>query len=139
LSHELLQCVYILTPNKNEAAMISGVEVTDMESAKVAAQIICTKGCKNVVVTMGPLGAVICQSGECSVVTARKVQTVDTTAAGDVFNGALAVAVAEGKTMEEAVDFACAAAAISVTRLGAQSSIPFRAELIAQKLQTAHL
>jgi ribokinase len=139
LSHDLLECVYILTPNKNEASMISGIEVTDMESAKKAAQIICTKGCKNVVITMGPLGAVICQNGACSVVTARKVQTVDTTAAGDVFNGALAVAVSEGKTMEEAVDFACEAAAISVTRLGAQSSIPYRAELIAQKLQTAHL
>jgi ribokinase len=139
LSHELLECIYILTPNKNEAAMISGIEVTDMESAKAAAQIICTKGCKNVVVTMGPLGAVICQSGVCSVVAARKVQTVDTTAAGYVFNGALAVAVSEGKTMEEAVEFACDAAAISVTRLGAQSSIPYRAELIAQRLQTAHI
>lgn len=139
LSPELLACIYLLTPNKTEAAMIAGIEVTDMESAKKAAQIICAKGAKNVVVTMGPLGAVICKSGECSIVKARKVETVDTTAAGDVFNGALAVAVAEGKELQDAVDFACEAAAISVTRLGAQASIPYRTELIAQKLATVNL
>jgi ribokinase len=119
--------------------MISGMEVTDMESAQKAAQIICLKGVKNVVVTMGSLGAVICKNGVCSMVPARKVETVDTTAAGDVFNGALAVAVSEGKELDEAVDFACEAAAISVTRLGAQSSIPYRTELIAQKLATVNL
>ena len=139
LSQELLECVYILTPNKMEASMISGIEVTDMETARKAAQVICSKGAKNVVVTMGALGAVICKSGECSTVEARKVQTVDTTAAGDVFNGAIAVAVSEGKSLEEAVDFACEAAAISVTRLGAQSSIPYRTELIASKLATTTL
>jgi ribokinase len=139
LSQELLECIHILTPNKTEASMIAGVEVQDMQSAKKAAQIICSKGARNVVVTMGPLGAVICKAGDCSVVSARKVQTVDTTAAGDVFNGALAVAVSEGKELEDAVDFACEAAAISVTRLGAQSSIPYRTELIAQKLDTARL
>jgi ribokinase len=139
LSQELLECIYILTPNKTEASMISGIEVTDMESAKQAAHLICGKGAKNVVVTMGPLGAVICKSGECSMVSARQVETVDTTAAGDVFNGALAVAVSEGKDLEEAVDFACEAAAISVTRLGAQSSIPYRTELIARKLDTVNL
>jgi ribokinase len=139
LSQELLECIYILTPNKTEASMISGIEVTDMESAKQAARLICGKGAKNVVVTMGPLGAVICKSGECSMVSARQVETVDTTAAGDVFNGALAVAVSEGKDLEEAVDFACEAAAISVTRLGAQSSIPYRTELIARKLDTVNL
>jgi ribokinase len=139
LSQQLLECVYILTPNKKEASMIAEVEVTDLESAKQAARIIHGKGAKNVVVTMGPLGAVICKEGECSVVSARKVETVDTTAAGDVFNGALAVAVSEGKDLDEAVDFACEAAAISVTRLGAQSSIPYRTELIAQKLATVNL
>lgn len=139
LGHDLLECVYILTPNKTEASMISGIEVTDMDSAKQAAQLICSKGCQNVVITMGSMGALICKGGEFSVVAARKVQTVDTTAAGDVFNGALAVAVSEGKELEEAVDFACEAAAISVTRLGAQASIPYRTELIAQKLHTASL
>ena len=139
LSQELLECVHILTPNIKEASMIAGIDVTDMESAKKAAKIICAKGARNVVVTMGSLGALIHANGEFVVVPARPVETVDTTAAGDVFNGALAVAVAEGKSLEEAVDIACEAAAISVTRLGAQSSIPFRTELIARKLNTTQL
>jgi ribokinase len=139
LGAELMQCIYILTPNKTEASMISGIDVTDLETAKKAAQLICKMGAQNVVVTMGSLGAVICKLGECSEVKARIVETVDTTAAGDVFNGALAVAVAEGKELEEAVDFACQAAAISVTRLGAQSSIPYRTELVAQKLASVTL
>ena len=139
LSQQLLECVEILTPNIKEASMIAGIDVTDMESAKKAAQIICAKGARNVVITMGALGALIYKNGEFSVVSARKVETVDTTAAGDVFNGALAVAVSEGKSLEEAVDVACEAAAISVTRLGAQASIPYRTELIAQKLKTTQL
>lgn len=139
LSQELLECVHILTPNIKEASMIAGIDVTDMESAKKAAKIICAKGARNVVVTMGSLGALIHANGEFVVVPARPVETVDTTAAGDVFNGALAVAVAEGKSLEEAVDIACEAAAISVTRLGAQSSIPYRTELIARKLNTTQL
>lgn len=137
LTPELLEKIDILTPNKTEAGMISGVSVTSLESAKKAAKAICAKGVKNVVVTMGPLGAVICQEGKCSVVAAQQVETVDTTAAGDVFNGALSVALSEGKDLEDAVKFACEAAALSVTRLGAQSSIPYRNELIAQKLDIA--
>lgn len=139
LTPELLKCVYILTPNKTEAAMISGINVNSIETAKKAAKIIYSQGVKNVVVTMGSLGAVICKEGKCTVVTATQVETIDTTAAGDVFNGALAVAVSEGKDLEQAVDFACLAAAISVTRLGAQSSIPYRNELITQKLNIANL
>ncbi len=133
LSQDLLECVHILTPNKKEASMIAGIDVTDMGSAREAAKIIRAKGARNVVVTMGSLGALIYADGEFSIVAARLVETVDTTGAGDVFNGALAVAVAEGKSLVEAVDTACEAAAISVTRLGAQSSIPYRAELIARQ------
>lgn len=134
LSPGLLQKIDILTPNKTEASMIAGISVTNMESAKKAAKLICGQGVKTVVITMGPLGAVICESGKCSLVEARKVETVDTTAAGDVFNGAIAVALSEGKDITQAVKFACDAAAISVTRLGAQSSIPYRNELVAQAL-----
>ena len=83
---------------------------------------------------MGSLGAVIYQNDASVVVPARQVETIDTTAAGDVFNGALAVALSEGKELKDAVEFACDAAAISVMRLGAQSSIPYRNELVAQKL-----
>lgn len=135
LTPGLLQNIDILTPNKTEASMISGINVHNMETAKKAAKAICEKGVKNVVVTMGPLGAAICnEKKKFSVVAAQQVETVDTTAAGDVFNGALAVALCEGKELEEAVGFACEAAALSVTRLGAQSSIPYRNELLARKL-----
>ncbi|HMR92923.1 MAG TPA: ribokinase [Chitinophagaceae bacterium] len=139
LSSALLQKIDILTPNKTEASMISGVKVEDIETAKEAARVICEKGVKTVVITMGPLGAVVYQNGNFSVVPAMAVETVDTTAAGDVFNGALAVGLSEGRTMEEAVGFACEAAALSVTRLGAQSSIPSRHELVARKLDIASL
>lgn len=134
LPNSLMEKLDILTPNKKEASMLSGIEVTDIETAKKAAEIISSKGIKNVVVTMGSLGAVIYQNGESVIVPARQVETIDTTAAGDVFNGALAVALSEGKDLKDAVEFACDAAAISVMRLGAQSSIPYRNELVAQKL-----
>lgn len=138
LPASLLKKLDILTPNKNEASMIAGIDVTDMDTAMKAARIIYEKGVKTVVVTMGSLGAIVCQHGECFSVPAHKVETVDTTAAGDVFNGALAVALSEGKGMKAAVEFACEAASFSVTRLGAQSSIPYRNEFIAQKLNLAN-
>ena len=80
--------------------------------------------------TLGKLGAVVLTEGECHVVPAVQVEAVDTTAAGDVFNGALALAIEEGKDILSAVRFACEAAAITVTRMGAQASIPYRNELI---------
>lgn len=139
LPADMLSQVDILTPNKTEAAMIAGMDVTDIDSAGRAALAICSMGVKNVVVTMGPLGAVICDGKKISLVRAREVETVDTTAAGDVFNGALAVALSEGRDLEAAVGFACEAAAISVTRLGAQSSIPHRNELVAVQLNLASI
>jgi ribokinase len=134
LTSALLHNIDIITPNKTEAEMLSGVKVNNIESAKKAAKMIYSYGVKNVVVTMGSLGAVIYQGGKAQAVEARKVEAIDTTAAGDVFNGALAVALSEGKKLENAVQFACMAAAISVTRMGAQSSIPYRNELIAESL-----
>lgn len=134
LEKKLLNGLTIITPNKTEAEMLSGVKVHNIETAKKAAKKIYEQGVKNVVVTMGALGAVIFRSGKSLYVPARKVEALDTTAAGDVFNGALAVALAEGKDLEEAVQFACLAASISVTRMGAQSSIPYRNELIVSRL-----
>jgi len=134
LPAELLSRLDIITPNKTEAEMLSGIKVNNIENAKKAAKAIHEKGVKNVVVTMGPLGAVICQLGKIQVVPAPKANAIDSTAAGDVFNGALAVALSEDKSLTDAVKFACEAAAISVTRLGAQSSIPYRNELIAAKI-----
>jgi ribokinase len=134
LSAELLSHIAIITPNKTEAEMLSGIKVNNIETAKKAAKIIYGNGVNNVVVTMGALGAVICQEGKIHVVSAQKIEATDTTAAGDVFNGGLAVALSEGKELVDAVKFACEAAAISVTRMGAQSSIPYRNELIAAKI-----
>lgn len=131
LMPELLSCIDLITPNRMEAEMISGINVNDVESAKKAAKAIYEMGVKNVVVTLGALGAVICEDGETQVIPARKVEVMDTTAAGDVFNGALVVALSEGKGLPDAVQFACTLAAISVTRMGAQSSIPYRNEFIA--------
>lgn len=134
LTPELLSYIDIMTPNKTEAAMISGIKVTSMETAKKAGKTICEMGVKNVVVTMGALGSVICHEGKFTVVPAQEVEAIDTTAAGDVFNGALAIALSEGKNLPDAVQFASRAAAISVTRLGAQPSIPYRNELIADSM-----
>ena len=106
----------------------------NIETAKKAAKIIHQKGVKNVIVTMGTLGSVVCQEGKIEFVAAQKVEAIDSTAAGDVFNGALAVALSEGKSLLDSVQFASIAAAISVTRLGAQSSIPYRSELIANSI-----
>lgn len=134
LSLELLGCLDLITPNQHEAEMIAGIKVDDLDSAKQAAKLIYEMGVKRVIVTLGPLGAVVCDGGKLYCIAAKKVEAIDTTAAGDVFNGALAVALAEAKPLQEAVQFACNAAAISVTRLGAQSSIPYRHEIIVDTL-----
>lgn len=134
LSQELLSHIDIITPNSTEASRLSGIDVTDMETAKQAALEIKKLGVKNVVITMGSLGALVLEDEVLTIVPAVKVQAVDTTAAGDVFNGALAVALSEKKELVKAVSFACEAAAISVTKLGAQSSIPYRNEVIIGKL-----
>ncbi len=129
LSDELLQGLYMITPNRTEAEMLSGVKVTGWRSAKKAADIIAAKGVKVVVITLGALGALVKEGKTYHNVPAEAVTAVDTTAAGDVFNGALCVALAEGREVEQAVRFACKASSIAVTRMGAQASIPQRREL----------
>jgi ribokinase len=130
LPAELLSKIDVITPNTTEASMIAGIKVLDLETAGQAATRIQELGVRNVVITMGTVGALVLEGTVFTHVPARKVQPVDTTAAGDVFNGALAVALSEGRGLPDAVRFACDAAAVSVTRLGAQSSIPYRSELI---------
>ncbi len=129
LSAELLSHSHVITPNATEASMISGINVLGLETAKQAAARLRQMGVGNVVITMGGAGALVLEGEVFTQVPALKVEPVDTTAAGDVFNGALAVALSENSSLVDAVRFACQAAAVSVTRLGAQSSIPYRKEL----------
>jgi ribokinase len=134
LEDELLKMVDIITPNETEAEFLTGFSVFDIESAKKAAQDISSKGIGSVIMTLGQKGALVYENEIFHHITAPVVLAVDTTAAGDVFNGALAVGITEGKTILQAVEFACRAAAISVTRLGAQSSIPYRNEMLLDTL-----
>ncbi|MDL2305488.1 PfkB family carbohydrate kinase, partial [Bacteroides sp. OttesenSCG-928-D19] len=129
LSPSLLKHLYLITPNETEAEMISGVKITDQQSAEEAAKTIAGMGVQNVIITLGSKGALAFCHSEMIMVPALKVEAVDTTAAGDVFNGALTLALAEGRSIEESVRFACKASAISVTRVGAQSSAPYRNEV----------
>jgi ribokinase len=130
LPDRLLQHTWLITPNETEAETLTGTEITDISSAYRAAVIIQQKGVKNVIITLGDMGAYIKSANFTGLVPGIKVTPVDTTAAGDVFNGALAVAISEGKDLQEAVVFANKAAAISVTRMGAQASAPYRNEVI---------
>lgn len=126
---EFFHKIDIITPNSHEAEMLTGIVIEDEESAKAAAECLHQKGVKNVVITLGAKGAVLLNDDGFHLIPATKVDAIDTTAAGDVFNGALAVAISEGKDLLAAVTFACKAASITTTRLGAQSSIPYRREL----------
>ena len=125
----LLGHVHTLKPNRIEAELLSGVKITDEVSAEKAARVIMEMGVQNVIITLGSKGALIYCDSMVDMVPAIKVEAVDTTAAGDIFNGALTVALAEGRDLREAVRFACKASAISVTRVGAQSSAPYRNEV----------
>jgi len=129
LSDELLSKISIITPNQKETEMLTGIKVTDQASAKRATELLHKKGIDTVIITMGAMGAFVSHESKYSMIPGHKVNVVDTTAAGDVFNGALVVALSEGKMMDDAVAFACKAAAISVTRLGAQASAPDRKEV----------
>jgi ribokinase len=133
LPNALLKNLSIITPNKKEAEMIAGVEIKDIESAGAAASVIQSKGVETVIITMGSKGALVLHENVFTHIPAVPVEAVDTTAAGDVFNGALAVALAQHIPIIDAVRFACHAAAISVTRLGAQSSAPYKHEVDAFK------
>jgi len=129
LDDRVLRLVSILTPNEHEAEILTGIAVTDGSSARSAAARLRARGAAGVVITLGERGAYASSPEFEGPVPAFKVDPVDTTAAGDVFNGALAVALAEKRPLPEALRFAQAAAAISVTRPGAQPSAPTRAEI----------
>jgi|ERR1035437_3428584 ribokinase len=129
LSDNLLKNTWLITPNETEAEAITGVIITDIPSTERAAELIQERGVKNVIITLGEAGAYIKSENYTGLIPGIKVKPVDTTAAGDVFNGALAVAISEGSDLKDAVIFANKAASISVTRMGAQASAPYRNEI----------
>ncbi len=129
LSKNLLKKIWLITPNETEASLLTGIEVKDASSAVKAAEHLLKMGIKNVIITLGENGSLLCNEKGSEHFKAFKAKAIDSTAAGDVFNGTLAVAITNGESLQEAINFAAAAAAISVTREGAQPSIPSRTEI----------
>lgn len=129
LPESLLACIDIITPNETEAEVLTGVKVDDDASAKAAADVLHDKGIDTVMITLGAKGVYVSQNGEGHIVPGFRVEATDTTAAGDTFNGAFVTGLMESMPLESAIKFAHAAAAISVTRFGAQTSIPTREEV----------
>lgn len=129
LSDSLYKCLYLITPNETEAGLLTGIEVFDASSAEEAALQLRARGVQHVIITMGGTGAYLLSGSISMLIPGVQVKAVDTTAAGDIFNGALAVAISEGMDLVSAITFANKAASISVTRMGAQVSAPFRNEV----------
>lgn len=125
--------LFLITPNESEAELLTGIRVNDLDTAEQAAQRLHEMGVSNVVITLGSKGAYLHTTDTAQLIPAPPVTATDTTAAGDCFNGALTVALSEGQSLPNAVAFACKAASISVTRMGAQASMPTRDEVITQQ------
>lgn len=129
LDDHLLDGLYLITPNETEAELLTGIAVSDMATASKAADYFLGKGVQQVVITMGRHGAFFKNAGMEFMTEAPAVNAMDTTAAGDTFNGALTVAITEGMNWKQSIRFAVKAASISVTRMGAQASVPYRFEM----------
>jgi ribokinase len=129
LPDKLLAMVDILTPNETEASVLSGIKIETMEDAQRAAKKLRSMGVGQVIITMGGKGALVVVDGEPRIVPPIPVTVVDTTGAGDAFNGGLATALAEGRDIMEAVAFANATGALSVTRMGTAPAMPHRHEI----------
>lgn len=129
VSDDILSRVELITPNEVEASILSGIPVTEETSAGRAADYFLNKGVKNVLITMGSKGVYIATGKSRGLLPAYQVDAVDTTGAGDAFNGGLAAALAEGKDLWEAAKFANALAAISVQRIGTTPAMPERSEI----------
>jgi ribokinase len=129
LNDALLANVDILTPNETEAELLTGYKIRDEQDMAKAAGKLHAKGISSVHITLGARGAFLSDGKTGRIIPGFKVKAIDSTAAGDVFNGALAVALTESRPLDAAARFANAAAALSVTRLGAQPSAPMRKEI----------
>ena len=129
VTDDFLKGCYLVTPNEVEAEELTGVHVDSLESADRAARVFLDKGVENVLITLGSRGVYVYSNGKSEIVPAYKVNAIDTTGAGDAFNGGLLTALAEGKTLGEAARFANAVAALSVQRIGTTPAMPTREEV----------
>ena len=130
LSDELLGKIDILTPNETEASILcGGIQVESIEDARKAAKYLLDKGVANVIVTLGEKGALLVNAELDEVIASLKVDVIDTTGAGDAYNGGLAAALAEGKNLLEAARFANVAGALSVTKIGTAPAMPYRKDI----------
>lgn len=126
---ELLAAVDILVPNESELSLLTNMQVTDVQSAELAAKEILKHGVKTVIVTLGSKGALVVTSSQVTQVDTYKVNVVDTTAAGDAFIGGFASAILRKKSLEKSVRYGCACGALATTKLGAQPSLPTKEEV----------
>jgi ribokinase len=129
LTEDFLALPHMITPNETEAALLSGVAVTDMNTARRAGERLLAMGCRTVIITLGEQGALLVRQGEVRHFPPFPVIPVDTTAAGDAFNGMLAAALFEGLALERAIVLGNAAGALCVTKRGAQEALPTRQEI----------
>lgn len=128
ISDDILQNIDYITPNEIEVGTLTGCDISTVEGIKQGAKKLLNRGVRNVLVTMGEKGCLLINKSQSKHYPARIVKAVDTTAAGDCFNGAFVVALSEGKSEKEAVFFANASSSIAVTRSGALQSVPTRLE-----------
>lgn len=130
LPKELLENVDVIIPNQTEAELMTGIKVVDEKSAQAAADELRKLGPKNIIITLGELGALLSEEGkEAVLIPSYKVNAIDTTAAGDAFCGAMAAAYAGGDSLVNAVKFGCAAGALATTKMGAEPSLPTKEEI----------
>ena len=127
---ELYGCIDIFTPNEVEAGILSNMEVKTFDDAREAARIFMDKGVKNVVITMGKLGAYLKTPDEEAIIESYRVDAVDTTGAGDAFNGGLVAGLGEGMSLMEATKYANAVAALSVTKVGTAPAMPYKEDVL---------
>ena len=129
LSDDLLNNIDIITPNETEAEHLTGIKIVTEQDAQTASDILHNKGIKIVIITLGSKGAWVSDSGKGELIGGFKVKAINTIGAGDTFNGMLVTALLEGKSLSQAIKYAHAAGALSVTKIGAQTSVPTRTEV----------